>query len=579
MATLPSKVPNVLGNSSLAQFDAVIIGSGAGGGTVARVLATNGLKVCVLEAGNNYFQGLDDPAPGNPVSLFSSDEVKFNARAIIAQQVLIEPRTFRQAESDGPRTFIGDVDNTPKTVGGAAVHADCKYPRFNEFDFQMRTLLGDIPKASFADWPFTYDELEPYYAAVERLVGVQGKAGANPFESRRSGEFPMPPGPAMYGANVMADGCRQLGYTPFPYPSAITSRDYRGRPPCNDCGFCGGYGCPNNAKSSPAVTVLRDALLTGNVQVRYNCIATKVTTSADGTHATGVEYLDPAGRAASVSGDRVVIACNAIESARLCLLSDLGGPGLGNSSGMVGRNMMFHFQTIAVGIFPQRFHGERGRSITTGMADFRGVPNDPQRPLGGIIELGGVNAEKISDVVQYMVRLGQRGAELKALLRTPPFGAHLNSMTMQAEEAPQLTNRVDLDPDIKDINGLPVARVTHKQHAWELATRRFYMPKLIEILRASGAQFGFVSPVYDGGVTPTSAHNMGVLRMGSDPGTSVTDGWGKFHDLDNLYCADGSLFPTGSGHNPTLTIHACALRVGGAIVDPQHPESVIERDV
>ena len=149
-----------------------------------------------------------------------------------------------------------------------------------------------------------------------------------------------------------------------------------------------------------------------------------------------------------------------------------------------------------------------------------------------------------------MVRLGQRGTELKALLRTPPFGAHLNSMTMQAEEAPQLANRVDLDPDVKDINGLPVARVTHKQHAWELATRRFYTPKLIEILGASGAQFGFVSPVYDGGVTPTSAHNMGVLRMGSDPRTSVTDGWGKFHDLDNLYCADGSLFPTGSRPQP-----------------------------
>jgi choline dehydrogenase-like flavoprotein len=577
MASLPSKVPNVLGNSSLTQFDAVIIGSGAGGGTVARVLATNGLKVCVLEAGNNYFRGLDDPAPGNPISLFSSDEVKFSARNLIAQQVLIEPRTFRRAEADGPRVFIGDVDNTPKTVGGAAVHADCKYPRFNDFDFQMRTLLGDITGASFADWPFSYDELEPYYAATERIVGVQGKAGANPFESPRSGEFPMPPGPAMYGANVMADGCRKLGYTPFPYPSAITSRDYRGRPPCNDCGFCGGYGCPNNAKSSPAVTVLRDALLTGNVQVRYNCIATKVATTADGSHATGVDYLDPDGKAASVRGDRVVIACNAIESARLCLLSDLGGPGLGNSSGMVGRNMMFHFQTIAVGVFPQRFHGERGRSITTGMADFRGVPNDPKRPLGGIIELGGVNSEKISDVVQYMVTLSKRGAELKALLRTPPFGAHLNSMTMQAEEAPQLTNRVDLDPDIKDINGLPVARVTHKQHAWELATRRFYSPKLIDILGASGAQFAFISPPYDGGVAPTSRHNMGVLRMGTDPGTSVTDGWGKFHDLDNLYCADGSLFPTGSGHNPTLTIHACALRVGGAIVDAQHPESVIER--
>src|SRR5215469_5668472 len=114
MSSLPSRIPNVLGNTSLTQFDAVIVGSGAGGSTVARVLATNGLKVCMLEAGNNYFRGLDDPRPGNPYPLFSSDEIKLSARGLIDQQVQIEPRTFRTAESDGPRIFIGDVDNTPK---------------------------------------------------------------------------------------------------------------------------------------------------------------------------------------------------------------------------------------------------------------------------------------------------------------------------------------------------------------------------------------------------------------------------------------------------------------------------------
>jgi gluconate 2-dehydrogenase alpha chain len=382
----------------------------------------------------------------------------------------------------------------------------------------------------------------------------------------------------MYGASVVAAGARKLGLSPFPFPTGVTSRDYRGRPPCNDCGFCGGYGCPTNAKSSPAVTVLRDALLTGNLQVRYNAIATRIVTRSDGRHATGVEYLDPTGRPASVAADRVVIACNAIESARLCLLSDPGGPGLGNSSGMVGRNMMFHFQTSAVGIFRERFHGERGRSITTAIADFRGVPGDDQHPLAGIIEVGGVNSEITTDAKTYLLSLGQIGARVKPFLRTPPFGAHINVLTMQSEEAPQLTNRVDLDPDVRDVNGLPVARVTHQQHRWELDTRAFYSPRLIEILGASGAQFAFISPPYDGGVAPTSHHNMGVLRMGNDPRTSVTDGWGRFHDLDNVYCADGSLFPSGSGHNPTLTIHACALRVGGAIVDPQHPDSVIERE-
>jgi len=387
----------------------------------------------------------------------------------------------------------------------------------------------------------------------------------------------MPPGPDMYGATVLADGARKLGLTPHPFPAGITSRDYRGRPPCNDCGFCSGFGCPSNAKSSPAVTVLRDALLTGNAQVRYNSIATRVTTADGGRHATGVDYLDPDGKPAHVAGDRVVIAANAIESARLCLLSDPGGPGLGNSSDMVGRNVMFHLQTTAVGIYPQRFHGERGRSITTAISDFRGTPNDPQHPLGGIIECGAVNSRIVQDAQTYMMSLGQIGKALKPFLRTPPFGAHLNALTMQAEDAPQPTNRVELDPDVKDINGLPVPRITYQSHAFELAAREFYAPKMIDIHEAAGAQFALVSPIFDGGKTPTSAHNMGTLRMGSDPRTSVTDGFGKFHDLDNLYCADGSLFTSSSGHNPTLTIHACALRVGGAIVNPQSPGSVIEK--
>ncbi len=576
MADLPSRVPNVLGNTTLDRFDVVIIGSGPGGGAALRVLADAGLKICVLEAGSNYFLGLDDPRPGFPIPLFSSDEIKLSARNLVMQQARVEPRTFRASASDGKRSYVGEVNNLPKAVGGGQIHADGKTPRFNDFDFRMRSELGEVADADFADWPITYDELEPYYVAAEHEVGVSGRAGANPFESPRSADYPLPPGPDMYVGAVLSEGARKLGYHPFPYPGINLSRPYDGRPACNDCGFCSGYGCPTNAKGSPAVTSIRKALLTGNVQLRYNCTVTRVVTDGAGGHVTGLEYIDPAGQAATVSGDRYVLAAGGVESARLCLLSDLGGAGVGNSSDRVGRCLMYHYQTLGIGIYRQSFHGERGRSVSSGIADFRGVPNDPERPLGGVIEFG-TNSEKIGEAKNYVHSLFARGTFLKKLLRASPFGDHLAAMIMQGEDAPQLTNRVDLDPDVKDIHGLPAARITYRPHALELAASRFYGEKMVAIHGAAGAQFAFVAPQYDGGPTPTTRHVVGAMRMGDDPKTSVVDRFQRFHDLDNLWCIDGSVMPTGSGYNPTLTIEALALRAAGAMVDPVRPEAVVAR--
>ena len=180
-----------VGNRALSRFDALVIGSGAGGGAVAHVLTKNGLDVLVLEAGPNWFAGLDDPTQP-PTTMFANDEIKLG-RHFISPDPLVEPRSWRTSESDGDRIFVGDVNALPKTVGGGAVHADLKMPRFLPTDFQLGRLLGAIPGASFADWPIGYDALEPFYAYVERVVGVQGKAGSSPFEGPRSSGYPMPP--------------------------------------------------------------------------------------------------------------------------------------------------------------------------------------------------------------------------------------------------------------------------------------------------------------------------------------------------------------------------------------------------
>jgi choline dehydrogenase-like flavoprotein len=169
-----------------------------------------------------------------------------------------------------------------------------------------------------------------------------------------------------------------------------------------------------------------------------------------------------------------------------------------------------------------------------------------------------------------------RGPLLKHWLRESPIGARLGGLILQGEDAPQPANRVDLDPELRDIHGLPAARITYAPHAFELEARRVYAPRLLAILEGAGAQFGAIAPPYGGDFAPGSRHVMGTLRMGRDPRASVVDAFGRFHDLENLYACDGSLFPTSSGYNPTLTIQALALRVGGALVDRRRPLSVVQ---
>lgn len=548
-------------------FDTIIVGSGPGGSTAAEVLTRAGQSVLILERGKNHLIDLDDPA--QPKYDFSNDEIKFLERHFLGPDPWLEPRTFRQRDSDGKRLHIGEVNNLPATVGGGGVHADGKLPRFREDDFAVLAELGPIEGATIADWPISYADLEPAYAEAERLIGVAGLAGANPFAAWRSGEYPMPPGAPMYSALITSAACEKLGYHPYPAPTGCNSVPYDGRPACNNCGFCAYFGCPIHAKGDP-IAPLRRALQSGRAELRPQAFASRILT-ANG-RATGVEWLDEQGQAHRESAANVVVACGAMETPRLLLLSGFDNPN-------IGRNVMFHMQSFVFGQLTYAVHGHKGRSVTHAHDDHI-IVDAPARAAARAAGLPWIKGGLVehcagSHIIAEAKRYRWGPAHTRAM-RQSSARDRLIGFCMQGDDVPQHTNRVDLDPDIRDVRGLPVARITYRPHKHELVASQHHIPRLAEVLAATGAEdiLTATSPKTTGSLPashseismlPVSRHVAGTARFGADPETSVCDSWGRLWQAPNVVVCDSSLFPTGSGYGPTLTLVALALRNAGAL--------------
>jgi len=549
--------------------DAVIVGTGPAGATVAHVLTAAGKSVVMLEKGRNHLLSLD--APFGPLGHVSNDELKFSSRHFLGPDPMLEPRTYRNSEDDGDRIFTGDVNNLPSTVGGGGFHADGKLPRFREVDFRAASELGPIDGADLVDWPFDYDELEPYYAEAERVVGVAGDATANPFAAWRSGPYPMPPGPDMFCAVLTSDAATALDYHPYRAPTGVNSVEYDGRPACNNCGFCAYFGCPIEAKGDP-VAPLRHALSTGRCEIRPESYVIEVVLDADGRHARGVRYLDAHGEVQEVTAGHVVLGAGAFETPRLLLRSGVGNPDV------VGRYLMYHLQTLVLGLFPFRLHAHRGRAVTHLMddpmqidAETRSAAGDAGLPYfrGGIVEHGGAGAP-----VMEAIHL-PRGETHTRLMLDSLMRDRMAAFTMQGEDLPQASNRIDLDPHVRDVWGFPAGRVTYQPHRHEIACAQHWAPRLEAVLRHAGADrtFWVTSPPTDGPApgrapgnpSPISRHIMGTARMGNDPSSSVCDRWQRLHDVENVIVADSSVFPTSTGYGPTLTIVALAIRAARAL--------------
>ncbi|MEA2398945.1 MAG: hypothetical protein QOK25_2501, partial [Thermoleophilaceae bacterium] len=445
----------------MSKASVIVIGSGAGGSVAAWRLAKAGHPVVVLEKGRNVLPGLG--TKHGVGSLFGNDEVKAG-RAFENQDELLEPRTMRtQSEADQgvDRSFVGDVNNLPTVVGGGTVHWDAKTPRFWRQDFKARSLYGPMPDANVEDWPLTYDELAPFYDRVERRLAVQGDRSKMPAstlaQAPRAHQFPQPPNPPMYAGKLLAQGAASLGYQAYPFPQAVHSQPHDGHPGCNSCGFCSGFGCPINARGGAALSFLHDAMRAG-AQLRPRSFVYRIHSSRDGKHVRGVSYLDAKGRRRTEHADVVIVAGSAIETARLLLLSATSKHphGLGNRSGQLGRNLMFHFFSLGIGFFTEDVHAWEGPSTTFTIDDFVGpdrgaAASNAGLPYlkGGICEVGGT-LMLMDEAALYAAPPNSFGRKHKDLMRTSPFRAHLAGMSMVGEDMPQERNRVDLDPKIRD---------------------------------------------------------------------------------------------------------------------------------
>ncbi len=553
--------------------DAVIVGSGPAGATAADVLTAAGWSVIVLEKGRNHLLELDPPFA--PAGAVSNDEIKFSRRHFLGPDPLLEPRTYRNHPDEGDDVDVGEVNNLPSTVGGGGFHADGKLPRFREDDFAPLSAAGPVEGADLVDWPVDYDEMEPYYAAAERTVGVAGEAGANPFAAWRADPYPMPPGPDMFCAVVTGEAATRLGYHPYRAPTGVNSVEFDGRPACNNCGFCGYYGCPIDAKGDP-VAPLRRALRTGRCEIRPESYVTDVLRDGSGRRARGVRYLDHDLVGNEVSADHVILAAGAFETPRLLLRTELGNPDV------VGRFLQYHFQTFVLGIFPYRLHGHRGRSVTHLMDDpivpdalALAAARDAGLPFirGGIVEHGAAGHP-----VQEAVYSPSGPWHARTMLDSP-MRDRMAVFTMQGEDLPQATNRIELDPHVKDVFGAPAGRVTYSPHRHEIVCAQHWAPRLEAVMKDAGADNAFwaTSPPIPGSFgdkpgsrAPMSRHIMGGARMGDDPATSVFDRWQRLHEMENVLCTDSSVFPTSTGYGPTLTIVALAIRASRALagLDP-----------
>lgn len=506
----------------------VIIGSGAGGGTLANELAQKGIKSVVLEAGKRF-----------TLADIENDEWKmFSKISWLDKRIAEGDWHISKNHKNLPAWIV-------KGVGGSTVHWAGVALRYKEHEFKTHTLNGDIPGANVLDWPISYSDLAPYYEKAELKMGVTGEITG------------MPHLPWNNDFKVMAEGARRVGYKDIQSgPMAINSVPRDGRAACQQSGFCM-QGCKYGAKWSTMYTEIPRAEATGNCEVRPESMVLKIEHNKEG-RVSGVVYVDKEGNTQIQKARVVCVAGNSIESPRLLLNSEsnLFKDGLANSSGQVGKNYMVHNTAGIYAVMPKEVNMHRGTTCAGIVGDER--RNDPSRGF-----VGGYTIETLSLGLPFM----------SAFLDPSPSGwgrkfsstiekyNHMSGVWIVGEDLAMEENNITLHETEKDQHGLPVPVVTKNEHSNELAMISHAHESMRNVYNAVGASEVVNLPQYP------ASHNMGTNRMSEKARDGVVNKWGQAHDIDNLFVSDGSQFTSSGSPNPTLTIVALAIRQADFIAD------------
>jgi choline dehydrogenase-like flavoprotein len=522
-------------------IDVCIIGSGAGGGVVAKELGKNGFSVVLLEAGRRFDPLRDYHAPVRP-------DMEVVRRTNKGQWTVPALQTITFVERN-KRRFHRPTE--AHAVGGSTVRYLAYAVRMLPNDFRTYSVDG-----VGADWPLSYDDLVPYYRKVELELGVSGLAG-DPWTPNVD-PYVNPPFPNSFANTIMQRGCDKLGIKLWPTAMARLSKPFDGRPSCVQCGRCDD-GCMTRAKSSTDVTYVEKAEATGRVTLLTGAVAAYINVDRAGKP-TGVVYYDKNGVVHEQKARIVVVSGGSIQSPRLLLNSTSNAypDGLANSSGLVGKYFMQHIGWHGTGVFKDRIDSYRGFYGGASSADFAETDKNHTFARGWLLEFH----SGLTNPIQCAMKSGGLwGAALKDHMRST-FG-HLAGVASSGEQLPDVRNAIGVDQSVKDQYGMPVAHIDFQLFENDEQLMAASKKNILSIFDAAGAtkihsmNFGF-------GVAP---HNMGTCRMGDDPKMSVLNSFCQSHDIPNLFVIDASCFVTGGTANPSLTIHAIAERASQYIIE------------